>query len=136
MCFGLSSLLRRSSFGIALGLVVLLYALGLFVNLDAGLEPLKFLTPYYYADAARVFSGEAVRWRRPCRSSPAAPWAWAGAPWGCGGTDERTLPPERPCLCGNSPFFIGKAGNFIFLPRTPLSALTNWPAWSKMQRCQ
>ena len=59
MCFGLSSLLRRSSFGIALGLVVLLYALGLFVNLDAGLEPLKFLTPYYYADAARVFSGEA-----------------------------------------------------------------------------
>ena len=60
MCFGLSSLLRRSSFGIALGLVVLLYALGLFVNLDAGLEPLKFLTPYYYADAARIFAREAM----------------------------------------------------------------------------
>ena len=55
MCFGLSSLLRRSSFGLALGLVVLLYALGLFINLDSGLEPLRFLTPYYYADAARVF---------------------------------------------------------------------------------
>ena len=58
LCFGLSSLLRRSSFGLALGLAAMLYFLGIFINLDAGLEPLKFLTPYYYADAARVFSGE------------------------------------------------------------------------------
>lgn len=60
LCFGLSSLLRRSSFGLALGLAVLLYFLGLLINLDAGLEPLRFVTPYYYADAARVFSGESL----------------------------------------------------------------------------
>lgn len=60
LCFGLSSLLRWSSFGLALGLAVLLYFLGLLINLDAGLEPLRFVTPYYYADAARVFSGESL----------------------------------------------------------------------------
>lgn len=58
ICFGLSAFLRRSSFGLALGLVVALYALGLFLNLEAGLEPLRFVTPYYYAGAARIFSGE------------------------------------------------------------------------------
>lgn len=60
LCFGLSSLLRRSSFGLALGLAALLYFLGLLINLDAGLEPLRFVTPYYYADAARIFSGESL----------------------------------------------------------------------------
>lgn len=58
ICFGLSSLLRRSSYGLAMGLAAGLYFLGLLVNLDAGLEPLKFLTPYYYADAARIFGHE------------------------------------------------------------------------------
>ena len=58
ICFGLSALLRRSSFGLALGLAAGMYFLGLLINLDGGLEPLKFVTPYYYADAARVFSGK------------------------------------------------------------------------------
>lgn len=60
VCFGLSSLLRRSRFGVALGLTAALYFLGLFVNLDAGLDALRFVTPYYYADAARIFAGEPV----------------------------------------------------------------------------
>lgn len=54
VCFGLSSLLRRSSYGLAAGL----YFLGLLVNLDPDMEFLRFVTPYYYADAARVFAGE------------------------------------------------------------------------------
>lgn len=58
MCFGLSAMLRRGSFALAMGLAALLYFLGLVINLDAGLEPLKFITPYYYADAARIFAGE------------------------------------------------------------------------------
>ena len=60
LCFGLSSLLRRSSFGLAMGLAAALYFLGLIINMDAGLEPLRFVTPYYYADASRVFAGEAL----------------------------------------------------------------------------
>ena len=60
ICFGISSLLRRNGYGLAMGLAAMLYFLGLFINLDAGLDGLRFVTPYYYADAARVFSGEAL----------------------------------------------------------------------------
>lgn len=60
LCFGLSALLRRSSFGLAMGLAALLYFLGIVINLDAGLDWLRFVTPYYYADASRLFAGEAV----------------------------------------------------------------------------
>ena len=60
LCFALSSLLRRSSYGMAIGLAAGLYFLGLMINLDPGLEPLRFVTPYYYADAARIFAGEAL----------------------------------------------------------------------------
>ena len=58
ICFGLSSLLRRSSFGLSMGLAALLYFLGIIINLDAGLDWLRYVTPYYYADAARLFAGE------------------------------------------------------------------------------
>lgn len=58
VCFGLSSLLRRSSYGLAMGLAAGLYFLGLVINLDADMAFLRFVTPYYYADAARVFAGE------------------------------------------------------------------------------
>lgn len=74
ICFGLSSLLRRSSFGLAMGLAALLYFLGIIVNLDAGLDWLRYVTPYYYTDAARLFAGEAS----------AGPLA-AGCAWGLSG---------------------------------------------------
>lgn len=60
VCFGLSALLRRSSYGLAMGLAALLYFMGLLVNLDEDLALLRFLTPYYYADAARIYTGEAL----------------------------------------------------------------------------
>lgn len=60
LCFGLSSLLRRSSFGLAMGLAAGLYFLGLLINLDEDMAFLRFVTPYYYADAARVFAGESL----------------------------------------------------------------------------
>lgn len=58
LCFGVSSLLRRGGLGLAMGLAALLYFAGLLINLDQGLDWLRFVTPYYYADAARIFSGE------------------------------------------------------------------------------
>ena len=58
VCFALSCLLRRSSYGLAMGLAAGLYFLGLVINLDADMEFLRFFTPYYYADAARIFAGE------------------------------------------------------------------------------
>ena len=60
LCFGLSAFLRRGGLGLAMGLAALLYFAGLLVNLDQGLDWLRFVTPYYYADAARVLDGEAL----------------------------------------------------------------------------
>ncbi len=60
LCFGLSSLLRRGGLGLGAGLAAMLYFAGILANLDQGLDWLRFVTPYYYADAARIFAGEAL----------------------------------------------------------------------------
>lgn len=60
LCFGLSSLLRRGGLGLGMGLAALLYFLGLIINLDQNLDWLRFVTPYYYADAARIFADETL----------------------------------------------------------------------------
>ena len=58
VCFGISAFLRRGGVGLAMGLAALLYFAGLLINLDQGLDWLRFVTPYYYADAARIFAKE------------------------------------------------------------------------------
>lgn len=60
LCFGLSALLRRGGLGLGMGLTALLYFAGILINLDRGLDWLRFVTPYYYADAARVLDGETL----------------------------------------------------------------------------
>lgn len=60
LCFGASALLRRGGLGPAMGLAALLYFAGLLINLDQDLDWLRFVTPYYYADAARIFAGETL----------------------------------------------------------------------------
>lgn len=60
LCFGLSAFLRRGGLGLAMGLAALLYFAGILINLDGGLDWLRFVTPYYYADAGRVLDGEAL----------------------------------------------------------------------------
>lgn len=60
LCFGLSAFLRRGGLGLGMGLTALLYFAGLLINLDGSLDWLRFVTPYYYADAARVLDGEAL----------------------------------------------------------------------------
>ena len=60
LCFGLSALLRRGGLGLAMGLAALLYFAGIIINLDSGLDWLRFITPYYYADAARIFANETL----------------------------------------------------------------------------
>lgn len=56
ICFGLSAFLRRGGAGSAIGLTAVLYFTALLINLNSRLSPLRFFTPYYYADAARLFS--------------------------------------------------------------------------------
>ena len=43
--------------GIALGLAVLLYLMDIMCNIVPDLEFLKFFTPFYYANAAEIYSG-------------------------------------------------------------------------------
>ena len=68
---GLVFLLRRGGAGLGLGLTALLYFAGLIINLNARLDGLRFFTPYFYADAARLLSGE------PVAGALAAGCAWA-----------------------------------------------------------
>lgn len=81
VCFGASSLLRRSSFGLAMGLAAGLYFVGILINLDAGLDWLRFFTPYYYADAARIFAGEALAGPLLAGCLLGAICAWFGLWW-------------------------------------------------------
>ena len=81
LCFGLSAILRRGGLGLAMGLAALLYFAGLLINLDQGLDWLRFVTPYFYADAARIFAGE----------TPAGPML-AGCVLGALGMDRTTRP--------------------------------------------
>lgn len=54
ICFGISSYIRRGGPGIGLGLAAILYFLQLLANLSSQAEFLSYLTPFGYADSARI----------------------------------------------------------------------------------
>lgn len=60
VCFGVSAFLRRGGYGLAMGLAALLYFLNIAINLNDAMSWLSYVTPFYYADAARVLSGETM----------------------------------------------------------------------------
>lgn len=63
ICFGVSAFLRRVSLGTGIGIAMLLYFLQLSANISDKLDWLKYITPYYYADAASILPREAVDWK-------------------------------------------------------------------------
>ncbi len=52
ICFGLSAWLRGGSAGVGLGLAALMYALNLLANIAEVAKPLKYITPFGYAEGA------------------------------------------------------------------------------------
>ncbi len=52
ICFGISAFMRRESLGLGIGLALLLYFFQLLIGLDAGIGALRYITPYYYTQAA------------------------------------------------------------------------------------
>lgn len=54
ICFGISALLRRGSFGIGIGVATALYFLNLMANITDRMEFLKYITPFAYADGAGI----------------------------------------------------------------------------------
>lgn len=62
ICFLLSAINKRKQLGPALGLAVFLYLMELMVHIVPDLEFLEYITPYYYANAANLFSGGDIAW--------------------------------------------------------------------------
>lgn len=56
ICFGISAFLRKNNIGLGIGIAALLYFVNLFANVTDKLEGLHYITPFYYSDAANVFS--------------------------------------------------------------------------------
>lgn len=57
ICYLISAVCRRKQIGLALGIAVLFYLMDLMCNIVPDLEFLKFITPFYYANAAEIYSG-------------------------------------------------------------------------------
>ena len=57
ICYLISAVCKRKQIGLALGLAVLFYLMDIMCNIVPDLEFLKYFTPYYYANAAQIYSG-------------------------------------------------------------------------------
>lgn len=60
ICFFISAISRRKQLGLGLGLAVLLYIMDIMLHIVPDLEGLRYITPYYYANAADIFSSGEV----------------------------------------------------------------------------
>lgn len=56
ICFLISAICKRRQTGAALGLAVLLYMAELMCRIVPDIENLKYVTPYYYSNAADIFT--------------------------------------------------------------------------------
>ncbi|MBQ7774402.1 MAG: ABC transporter permease subunit [Lachnospiraceae bacterium] len=62
ICFFVSAVCKRKQLGLALGLAVLLYIVDIMVHIVPDLESIKWITPYYFANAADIFSSGEPQW--------------------------------------------------------------------------
>lgn len=60
ICFAISAFVRRSAVGAGLGITVLLFAADMMCRMLPAIEDAKYLTPFYYANAADIFSDGAL----------------------------------------------------------------------------
>lgn len=58
--FGVSAFLRGNGIGIALGAAFVLYFMNILANLTDDAEPLRYLTPFSYADGTAIVSSGAI----------------------------------------------------------------------------
>lgn len=61
LAFLLSALSRKKQIGLSFGLVLLLYVMDMMSRIVPDIEFLKYLTPYYFANGADVFSKVAIQ---------------------------------------------------------------------------
>lgn len=58
VCFLLSAFTKRTMIGAGLGLSVLLFATDMMCRIIPAIEDMKYITPFYYANAADIFTEE------------------------------------------------------------------------------
>ncbi|MEG0322739.1 MAG: ABC transporter permease subunit [Raoultibacter sp.] len=56
LCFAVSAVLGRGSVGVGLGFAAILYFLNIVANLSDAADPLRYITPFAYADAANIIA--------------------------------------------------------------------------------
>lgn len=61
--FGLSAFLHRSGVGLGIGIGILSYFINLIANLSDALEPLKYFTPFAYAEGSYIVNNCALEWK-------------------------------------------------------------------------
>jgi ABC-2 type transport system permease protein len=54
ICFGLSSILHKSSTGIGLGIAAIMYFLNLIANITDSVAFLKYITPFAYCEGSEI----------------------------------------------------------------------------------
>lgn len=57
ICFLLSSITQKKQIGLSIGFVILFYFMDIMCRIVPDIESLKYITPFYYANAADLFSG-------------------------------------------------------------------------------
>ncbi|MDE5933727.1 MAG: ABC transporter permease, partial [Lachnospiraceae bacterium] len=60
VCFFLSACVRKNIMGAGLGLTLLLFAADMMCRIVPAIEDLKYITPFYYANAADIFTDSAI----------------------------------------------------------------------------
>ena len=56
ICFFLSACMKKNKFGAGLGLTLLLFAADMMCRIIPAIENMKYLTPFYYSNAADIFA--------------------------------------------------------------------------------
>lgn len=56
ICFFLSACMKKNKFGAGLGLTLLLFAADMMCRIVPAIEDMKYLTPFYYSNAADIFA--------------------------------------------------------------------------------
>lgn len=62
ICFWISACSKRKQIGLGLGIAVFFYLMDIMCRIVPDIEGMKYLTPFYYANAADLFSGRAVEY--------------------------------------------------------------------------
>lgn len=60
ICYGISAFLKKNSFGLGIGIAMLLYFVNMIANISNRLDWLKYTTPYAYSDASEILSNKQI----------------------------------------------------------------------------